>query len=72
MRASNVSCNDVSLDISGGCSSSGTGKIDYLTLVRAIVITTLSAAACAGTILPTPDAFGRCNKGQGAAWKFSQ
>ena len=40
------------LDISCGCfSNAGAGKISYLTLIRAIVITLISAAAYAGTIL---------------------
>jgi uncharacterized membrane protein YphA (DoxX/SURF4 family) len=44
------------LDISCGCFSSnpGAGKISYITLIRAIVITLVSAAAYAGTILPVP------------------
>jgi putative oxidoreductase len=38
------------LDISCGCfSSSATGKISYLTLIRAIALTLVSAAAYAGT-----------------------
>jgi uncharacterized membrane protein YphA (DoxX/SURF4 family) len=43
------------LDISCGCfSNPGAGKISYLTLIRAIVITLVSAAAYAGTILLAP------------------
>jgi len=43
------------LDISCGCfSTSSAGKISYVTLIRAIVITLLSAAAYAGTILQQP------------------
>jgi len=42
------------LDISCGCFSSGGGKISYVTLIRAIVITALSAAAYGGTILLAP------------------
>jgi putative oxidoreductase len=43
------------LDISCGCfSSSAAGKISYVTLIRAIVITVLSAAAYAGVILLQP------------------
>lgn len=42
------------LDISCGCFSSAAGKISYLTLIRAVVITALSAAAYAGTIFLTP------------------
>ena len=43
------------LDISCGCfSNPGAGKISYLTLIRAIVITFVSAAAYAGTILLAP------------------
>ncbi len=41
------------LDISCGCFSAA-GKISYVTLVRAIVITVLSGAAYAGTILLQP------------------
>lgn len=41
------------LDISCGCFSAP-GKITYLTLIRAVVITVLSAAAYAGTILLAP------------------
>jgi hypothetical protein len=39
-----------------GCFSSnpGAGKISYLTLIRAIAITLVSAAAYAGTILLAP------------------
>jgi uncharacterized membrane protein YphA (DoxX/SURF4 family) len=44
------------LDISCGCFSSnpGAGKISYITLIRAIVIMLVSAAAYAGTILLAP------------------
>lgn len=42
------------LDISCGCFSSAAGKISYLTLIRAVVITALSAAAYAGTIFLAP------------------
>ncbi|MCX5645397.1 MAG: hypothetical protein NTZ17_12090 [Phycisphaerae bacterium] len=42
------------LDISCGCFSSSAGKISYLTLIRAIVITVLSASAYGGTILLQP------------------
>jgi len=43
------------LDISCGCfSNAGAGKISYLTLIRAIVITLVSAAAYAGIILLAP------------------
>jgi uncharacterized membrane protein YphA (DoxX/SURF4 family) len=43
------------LDISCGCfSNPGAGKISYLTLIRAIVITLVSASAYAGTILLAP------------------
>jgi len=43
------------LDISCGCfSNPGAGKISYLTLIRAIVITLVSAGAYAGTILLAP------------------
>jgi putative oxidoreductase len=43
------------LDISCGCfSSSAAGRISYVTLIRALVITVLSAAAYAGTILLAP------------------
>jgi uncharacterized membrane protein YphA (DoxX/SURF4 family) len=43
------------LDISCGCfSSSAAGKISYLTLIRAIVITLLSAATYGATILLQP------------------
>ena len=43
------------LDISCGCfSNAGTGKISYLTLIRAIVITLVSVAGYAGTILLAP------------------
>ncbi len=43
------------LDISCGCfSSNAAGKISYLTLIRAIVIMLISAAAYAGTILLAP------------------
>ena len=43
------------LDISCGCfSSSAAGKVSYLTLIRAMVITLLSAAAYAGVILLQP------------------
>jgi hypothetical protein len=43
------------LDISCGCfSNPGAGKISYLTLIRAIVITVVSASAYAGTILLAP------------------
>ena len=43
------------LDISCGCfSNAGAGKISYLTLIRAIVITLVSAAAYAGTIVLVP------------------
>jgi len=42
-------------DISCGCfSTSSAGKISYVTLIRAIVITLLSAVAYAGTILRQP------------------
>jgi hypothetical protein len=43
-----------SLEISCGCFSSAADKISYVTLIRAIVIMLLSAAAYAGTILPAP------------------
>jgi len=44
------------LDISCGCfSNAGAGKISYLTLIRAIVITLVSASAYAGTILLAPE-----------------
>ena len=43
------------LDISCGCfSNPGAGKISYLTLIRAIVITLVSAGAYAATILLAP------------------
>jgi hypothetical protein len=43
------------LDISCGCfSTSLAGKIGYLTLVRAMVITLVSAVAYVATILPQP------------------
>jgi uncharacterized membrane protein YphA (DoxX/SURF4 family) len=43
------------LEISCGCfSNAGAGKISYLTLIRAIVITLVSAAAYAETILLAP------------------
>jgi len=42
------------LDISCGCFSSGGGKISYLTLIRAIVITILSIGAYAGMIALAP------------------
>ncbi len=43
------------LDISCGCfSSSAAGKISYMTLIRAVVITVLSAASYAGVILLQP------------------
>ncbi len=43
------------LDISCGCfSSSAAGKISYLTLIRALVITILSAGAYGATILLQP------------------
>ena len=43
------------LDISCGCfSNAGAGKISYLTLIRAIVITLVGAGAYAGTILLSP------------------
>jgi uncharacterized membrane protein YphA (DoxX/SURF4 family) len=43
------------LDISCGCfSNAGAGKISYLTLIRAIVITIISASAYVGTILLAP------------------
>lgn len=43
------------LDISCGCFSTGAaGKISYLTLLRAAVITLLSAGAYAGTLLLAP------------------
>ncbi len=43
------------LDISCGCfSNPGAGKISYLTLIRAIVITLVSAGACAGVVLLAP------------------
>jgi hypothetical protein len=43
------------LDISCGCfSTSAAGKISYLTLIRAIVITLCSALAYAGAILLQP------------------
>ena len=42
------------LDISCGCFSSAGGKISYLTLIRALVITLFSAAAYAATILLAP------------------
>ena len=43
------------LDISCGCfSNPGAGKISYLTLIRAVVITVVSAAAYGGTILLAP------------------
>ena len=43
------------LDISCGCfNTSSAGKISYLTLIRAIVITVVSAAAYASTILQQP------------------
>lgn len=42
------------LDISCGCFNSAVGKISYITLIRAIVITALSAAAYAGTIFLAP------------------
>ena len=42
------------LDISCGCFSSAAGKISYLTLIRAILITVLSAGAYAGTVFLAP------------------
>jgi hypothetical protein len=43
------------LDISCGCfSNPGAGKISYLTLIRAIVITLVAAGAYAGTISLAP------------------
>jgi len=43
------------LDISCGCfSSSAAGKISYMTLIRAVAITLLSAAAYGGVILLQP------------------
>jgi hypothetical protein len=43
------------LDISCGCfSNAGAGKISYLTLIRGIVITAVSASAYGGTILLAP------------------
>ncbi len=50
------------LEISCGCFSAGrAGKINCLTLIRATVITLVSAAAYAGTLLPIP------NKGESPA-----
>jgi hypothetical protein len=42
------------LDISCGCFSSSAGKISYLTLIRAVVITVLSAGAYAVAIFLQP------------------
>jgi uncharacterized membrane protein YphA (DoxX/SURF4 family) len=47
------------LDISCGCFGSGTDKVTYLTLMRALVILLVSAAAYFGAIFYLPQAYDR-------------